>query len=975
MAVSLIVVQIIIPRLHCPLFAHHHTTLLFTKHKDSNEIVGSKTEKSEAEASLSSSFRQAKDELAMNPPLHGGWKWKDRQEDGLDPQQHGAMSAGRPPRNLQTYMWKWTQLGSDIDGEAPGDEFGTSVAFSGDGTVLAVGAPNNDGNGANSGHVRVYKYDANNARTQLGADIDGEATGDGFGYAVALSSDGSVLAVGAPYNKGTCPGCNPAGGHVRVYNYGANNMWTQLGSDIDSTGWSGWSVSLSDDGSILALGAHYGNSSWYGLAQVYKYGANNVWAQLGATIYGEAATDRSGMSVSLSSDGSVLAIGAPYGGSGYARVYKYTSNAWTQIGSNLVGEVTGDQFGLSVSLSSDGSVLAVGAPYNDVSTGNTNDNRGRVRVYQYVTNTWIQRGNIDGDIGWGLTGWSVSLSSDGNRLAIGGAGTYQHLYVQVYQFADGTWTQIGCNMNAEGGKDNFGRSVSLSGDGTKLAVGGAGNDVGGANTVNIGHARVYQVGLNDGSCTAPPTSTPTTGKPTSQPSFRPTTASPSTLLPSQTPTTQSPTTQPSTSSPTLLPTTQSPTTQPSFQPTTVSPSTPLPSQTPTTQSPTTQPSVQPTSAPPSTILLPTQSPSTTIPQTPQSLLLVHTTLKPTKSPVFVTLPFIGRCPPQLNDAVALTYYYEPGDRVSKDSIVYECTSWPNSLFCSQAAFTPNLADSSKSTYWKQAWEVVGHCNDTSSPPEDGCPDEWTSGDTYTKYKENDQVSVIKSNTPLIQAVYKCKAWPYSWHCGQHSPLDYNGGKLGWEYVGTCTGTLGPTSSPTLDPGTAVITGCPAEYRYSSSTPLNYIAGDQVSITTDTSSSYKLVYQCREFPFSGYCNQREVFAPGEQYDYLAWSFVGPCDGTLAPTNAPTAYSGGAPCTYIKVDTTTSPMSTPAVTPVSAWSASTLYNTGDQVRIGAKKFQCKPWPYYFWCRVSVYAPTLSETGLWTEAWSLAGTCPLQ
>ena len=103
--------------------------------------------------------------------------------------------------------------------------------------------------------------------------------------------------------------------------------------------------------------------------------------------------------------------------------------------------------------------------------------------------------------------------------------------------------------------------------------------------------------------------------------------------------------------------------------------------------------------------------------------------------------------------------------------------------------------------------------------------------------------------------------------------------------------------------------------------------------------------------------------------MAWTLLGPCDGTLAPTSAPTAYSGS--CTYIKMDTT-SPTPNPAVTPVSAWSASALYNPGDQVCIGAQKFQCKQWPYYFWCRVSVYAPTLVETGLWNEAWSLAGTC---
>jgi hypothetical protein len=52
----------------------------------------------------------------------------------------------------------WNRLGADIDGEAPGDYSGYSVSLSSDGTILAVGARNNDGSGSASGHVRVYEY-------------------------------------------------------------------------------------------------------------------------------------------------------------------------------------------------------------------------------------------------------------------------------------------------------------------------------------------------------------------------------------------------------------------------------------------------------------------------------------------------------------------------------------------------------------------------------------------------------------------------------------------------------------------------------------------------------------------------------------------------------------------------------------------------------------------------------------------------
>ena len=74
-------------------------------------------------------------------------------------------------------MFSQTQLGSDINGEAASDQSGRSVSMSSDGTIVAIGAPYNDGNGSNSGHVRVYQY-SGSSWSQLGADINGEAAYD-----------------------------------------------------------------------------------------------------------------------------------------------------------------------------------------------------------------------------------------------------------------------------------------------------------------------------------------------------------------------------------------------------------------------------------------------------------------------------------------------------------------------------------------------------------------------------------------------------------------------------------------------------------------------------------------------------------------------------------------------------------------------------------------------------------------------------
>ena len=69
----------------------------------------------------------------------------------------------------------WTQIGGDIDGEAEGDGSGNSVTLSDDGSVVAIGAPTNEGvNGRYSGHVRIYQNN-NDSWTQIGSDIYGEA--------------------------------------------------------------------------------------------------------------------------------------------------------------------------------------------------------------------------------------------------------------------------------------------------------------------------------------------------------------------------------------------------------------------------------------------------------------------------------------------------------------------------------------------------------------------------------------------------------------------------------------------------------------------------------------------------------------------------------------------------------------------------------------------------------------------------------
>ena len=121
-------------------------------------------------------------------------------------------------------------LGNDIDGEAAGDESG-AVALSSDGTILAIGAQYNDGGGNRRGRTRIYAWNSGTSRwDQRGNDINGESNTDYSGSAVSISDDGSVVAIGAISNNGG--GNGNESGHTRIFAWDGND-WVQRGSDLD----------------------------------------------------------------------------------------------------------------------------------------------------------------------------------------------------------------------------------------------------------------------------------------------------------------------------------------------------------------------------------------------------------------------------------------------------------------------------------------------------------------------------------------------------------------------------------------------------------------------------------------------------------------------------------------------------------------------------------------------------------------------
>ena len=170
------------------------------------------------------------------------------------------------------------QLGSDVDGVANADHFGWSVSMSNDGNRMVIGANLDDTPGFTAGSVEVYEY-SSGSWTKMGSTINGEAAYDQFGYAVSMNGAGTRIVVGAITNDGN--GSNS--GHVRVFDWNGT-AWIQLGADVNGesdTDYFGNSVSINDAGDRIVVGAYLndGNGSNSGHARVFDWNGI-VWTQV-----------------------------------------------------------------------------------------------------------------------------------------------------------------------------------------------------------------------------------------------------------------------------------------------------------------------------------------------------------------------------------------------------------------------------------------------------------------------------------------------------------------------------------------------------------------------------------------------------------------------------------------------------------------------------------------------------------------------
>lgn len=389
---------------------------------------------------------------------------------------------------------QWNQLGADIDGQAANEQSGSMTTINSDGTIVVISAPRAMDAGIMKGKVRVFEWNGA-SWIQKGSDIVGTNQGDVFGDSISISSDGNTIAIGAPgFSSPTYLSPTGPTGYTRIFEWNGSN-WVQKGTDIigeSNNDVSGTAVSLSGNGTIVAIGAGSNNNPngvAAGHCRIYEWNGTS-WSQKGADIDGEASTDFFGNAVSINANGTIVAVGAAGNdgnpsGSGQVRVFEWNGTNYIQKGNSVQGEASVGSFGSTLSLDGSGTTF-IASGFSGL-----NGSAGSIKVFNWNGTNWVQKGStISGINGSDFFGTSVDINADGSTIIAGtaGAGIISG-YAKIFKFTGNTWVQQGADLVGETNGDQFGRSSSISDDGSIVAVGTPFND---GNGTSAGHVRVFE---------------------------------------------------------------------------------------------------------------------------------------------------------------------------------------------------------------------------------------------------------------------------------------------------------------------------------------------------------------------------------------------------------------------------------------------------------------------------------------------------
>jgi hypothetical protein len=370
------------------------------------------------------------------------------------------------------------------------DEFGYSVAMSSDGTKVIVGAYLEDTGYTSAGAAYIFALSGGSWSQEAKIQASDLQASDYFGRIVSMSGDGTKVIMGA-HTEDT-GGTNTGAAYIFALSGGSWSQEAKIqASDKQTQDFFGRSVSMSGDGTKVIVGANGEDTGASNAGSIYIFAlSGGSWSQEAKIQASDKqADDYFGYSVAMNSDGTKAIVGASIedtGGSNAGKVYIYTysSGSW---GSEVMLQSSDiqadDQFGRSVSMSSDGTKVIVGAHLED--TGGSN--AGSAYIFALSGGSWSQEAKIQASDKQAddQFGTSVSMSSDGTKVLVGanyedtGGGGAGAAY--IYTYDGSTWgSEVKIQASDIQANDEFGASVSMSGDGTKVIGGAKYEDTGGS---------------------------------------------------------------------------------------------------------------------------------------------------------------------------------------------------------------------------------------------------------------------------------------------------------------------------------------------------------------------------------------------------------------------------------------------------------------------------------------------------------------
>lgn len=298
---------------------------------------------------------------------------------------------------------------------AVGESFGISVCVSDDATTAVMGA---SGLAGNTGAVYIYTHEGESWRLIQKLQAPTPKAGDYYGCSLAFSKDGTRLAVGAY-------GYNSYVGAVFIYtkvNHAWVLESTLVPTDAPVAGWFGTAVALSGVGDRLMVSC-YGRGDHKGAVYSFVRNMNAIWTndQI-ITAATQVTDDVFGISIAFAMDGQTLVVGAPQnvlGGiaadkTGYVNVYRYTTTYGLVATLKPSDNFVGGMYGMAVSCSPDAKYIAVGA---------RNNVNGKVYVYHNVSadysGTWGEITTLLAPGGVTAFGATVDMSDGGTHIVVG----------------------------------------------------------------------------------------------------------------------------------------------------------------------------------------------------------------------------------------------------------------------------------------------------------------------------------------------------------------------------------------------------------------------------------------------------------------------------------------------------------------------------------------------------------------------------